>query len=347
MIAHHLCNHFYFEILTDYYKRLPKIKKKWYNTKNKFYVRAMNMRLIASSSYLPKKMMSNKEIAERFKINEEFIEKRTGIKQRYFAEDETIEYMATKATLKLIEKTKINVQEIGLLIVATTSTNKLMPGISNYIQKELKIKCCICLDILSGCSGYINAVDIAQMYINSGKVEKAVVVGVDILSKYTDEKDLGTAIILSDGAGATLLEASKNNLYYSNIESIVDENDILTCKSEEKIKMEGLSIYKYAVKETTKNITKLLKQSGESLENIKYIVPHQSNLKIITAIANRLGVSIEKMFTNIDRVGNTFCASIPIALEEMQQKKMIKEGDKIIFLGYGGGLNTGSILIKI
>ena len=118
--------------------------------------------------------MSNKEIAERFKINEEFIEKRTGIKQRYFAEDETIEYMATKATLKLIEKTKINVQEIGLIIVATTSTNRLMPGISNYIQKELKIKCCICLDILSGCSGYINAVDIAQMYINSGKVEKAV-----------------------------------------------------------------------------------------------------------------------------------------------------------------------------
>ena len=198
------------------------------------------MRLVASSSYLPKKMISNKKIAERFKISEEFIEKRTGIKQRYYVEDETIEKMATKATQKLIEKTKINAQEIELIIVATTSTNKLMPGISNYIQKELKIKNCICLDILAGCSGYINAVDIAQMYINSGKVEKAVVVGVDILSRYTDEKDLGTAIILSDGAGATLFEASNSNLYYSNIEAIADENNILTCKSEEKIKMEGL-----------------------------------------------------------------------------------------------------------
>lgn len=305
------------------------------------------MRLVASSSYLPEKMISNKEIAERLKINEEFIEKRTGIKQRYFAEDETIEEMAIKATKKLIEKTKINVQEIGLIIVATTSTNKLMPGISNYIQKELKIKCCICLDILSGCSGYINAVDIAQMYINSGKIEKAVVVGVDILSKYTDENDLGTAIILSDGVGATLFEASNNNLYYSNVEAIADENDILICKSEGKIKMEGLSIYKYAVKETTRNVTQLLQQSGEILENIKYIVPHQSNLKIITAIANRLGVPMEKMFTNIDKVGNTFCASIPIALEEMQQKELVSKGDKIILLGYGGGLNTGSILIEM
>lgn len=305
------------------------------------------MRLVASSSYLPEKIISNKEIAERLKINEEFIEKRTGIKQRYFAEDETIEEMAIKATKKLIEKTKINVQEIGLIIVATTSTNKLMPGISNYIQKELKIKCCICLDILSGCSGYINAVDIAQMYINSGKIEKAVVVGVDILSKYTDENDLGTAIILSDGAGATLFEASNNNLYYSNVEAIADENDILICKSEGKIKMEGLSIYKYAVTETTRNVTQLLQQSGEILENIKYIVPHQSNLKIITAIANRLEVTMEKMFTNIDKVGNTFCASIPIALEEMQQKELVSKGDKIILLGYGGGLNTGSILIEI
>ena len=305
------------------------------------------MRLIASSSYLPKKMMSNKEIAERFKINEEFIEKRTGIKQRYFAEDETIEYMATKATLKLIEKTKINVQEIGLLIVATTSTNKLMPGISNYIQKELKIKCCICLDILSGCSGYINAVDIAQMYINSGKVEKAVVVGVDILSKYTDEKDLGTAIILSDGAGATLFESSEDNMYFSNIEATPYTNNILECNTNGKIKMDGLSIYKYAVTETVKNVKGLLKQSGEKIENIKYIVPHQSNLKIISAIANRLEISMDKIYTNIEKIGNTFCASIPIALEEMQQKELLKQGDKIVLLGCGGGLNTGSILIEI
>lgn len=305
------------------------------------------MRLVSSSSYVPKKVVPNQEIADRLKIDKDFIEKRTGIKQRYFAENENIEEMAIKATKKLIEKTKISIQEIGLIIVATTSSNKLMPGISNYIQKELKINQCICFDILAGCAGYINAVDIAQLYINSGKVEKAVVIGADILSKYTDEKDVGTAIILSDGAGATLFEASKNNLYYSNIEATSDENDILKCQAGQKIEMDGLSIYKYAVTETVKNIQKLLEEAGEKLENIKYVVPHQSNLKIITAISNRLGVKMDKIFTNIDKVGNTFCASIPIALEEMQDSGLLNKGDKIILIGYGGGLNTGSILLEI
>ena len=111
--------------------------------------------------------------------------------------------------------------------------------------------------------------------------------------------------------------------------------------------MNGLSIYKYAITETVNNIRKLLKKSGEKLEDIKYIVPHQSNLKIINAIANRLGISMDKVFINIDKVGNTFCASIPIALEEMQKNELLNNGDKIILLGYGGGLNTGSVLIQI
>lgn len=304
------------------------------------------MRLVASSSYLPKNRMTNKEIAKQLGINEEFIEKRTGIKQRYFAVEETIEEMAKKAVEKLIEKTKIDIQEIGLIVVATTSTNKLMPGISNYIQKELKIKKCICLDILAGCSGYINATDIAQMYINSGKVQKAIVVGADILSKYTNKEDVGTAIILADGAGATLFEKSEDE-YYSNIETIEDTNKILQCNTEGKIKMDGLAIYKYAVTETVKNIKKLLEESGEKLENIKYIVPHQSNLKIITAIANRLEINSEKIYTNIEKTGNTFCASIPIVLEEIEEKKLLQKGEKIVIIGYGAGLNTGSILLTV
>lgn len=305
------------------------------------------MRLVASSSYIPKIKVENKEIADKFKIEEEYIIKRTGIKRRYFVEDEKIEEMATIATQNLIEEAQIDIQEIGLIVVATTSSNKLMPGISNYIQKEIKIEKCICLDILAGCAGYINAVDIAQMYINSGKVEKAIVVGADVLSKYTNEEDIGTSIILSDGAGATLFEKSSDNTYFSNIESISDVNNILVCTADSKIEMDGLSIYKYAVTETVKNIQKLLEQSGEKLENIKYVVPHQSNLKIITAIANRLEIPMNKVYTNIEKIGNTFCASIPIALEEMLQKNMLDKGDKIILLGYGGGLNTGSILIEI
>ncbi len=305
------------------------------------------MRLVACSSYLPEKKLETSEIANLFKVEEEYIIKRTGIKQRYFVESETIEEMATIAVQKLIEKTQIDVQEIGLIIVATTSTNRLMPGISNYVQKNFNIKKCITLDILAGCSGYINAVDIAQLYIDSGKIKKAIVVGVDTLSKYTNYDDINTAIILGDGAGATLFEKANNNLYFSNIESIPDFNNILVNASNSKISMDGLAIYKYAVTESVKNIKKLLEESGEKMENIKYIVPHQSNLKIMKAIANRLGVSMEKLFINIDKIGNTFCASIPIALQEMTQNQLLKKGDKIILLGYGGGLNTGSILIEI
>ena len=305
------------------------------------------MRLVASSSYLPEIKVENKEIANKFNIEEKYIVKRTGIKQRYFVKDETIEEMATIATQSLIKKTEIDVQEIGLIVVATTSTNRLMPGIANYVQKKINIKKCIAFDILAGCSGYINAVDITQMYIDSGKIEKAIVIGVDILSRYTNQDDINTAIIFSDGAGATLFEHSNNNLYFSNIDSIPDFNNILVNVSNSKILMDGLAIYKYAVTETVKNVRELLEKSGEKLENIKYIVPHQSNLKIIKAIANRLGISIDKLFINIDKIGNTFCASIPIALEEMQQNKLLNKGDKIILLGYGGGLNTGSVLIQI
>ena len=302
------------------------------------------MRIVASSSYLPSKKVLNEEIEKKLNLETNYIEKRTGIKQRYFVQNETIEEMSIKAIEKLINATKIDVQEIDMIIVATTTTNNLMPGISNYIQKYFDIKKCISFDILAGCNGYINALDIAQMYIKSGKVNKGIVVGVDILSKYTDEKDVGTAIILADGAGATLIEKSENE-YFSNIEAIPDKDGILTIKSDEKISMDGISVYKYAVTETVKNINQLLEIANEKIENIKYVVPHQSNLKIIKAISNRLGT--EKIYTNIQNVGNTFCASIPIVLEEMQKKNLLKTGEKIILLGYGGGLNTGSILLEI
>ena len=123
--------------------------------------------------------------------------------------------------------------------------------------------------------------------------------------------------------------------------------EILTCTSEDKIQMDGKAIYKYAITDTVKNIEELLQQEKEELRNIKYIVPHQSNIRIIKQIAERLKIKEEKIYTNIEQVGNTFCASIPIALEEMFEKKLLNQNDNIILLGYGGGLNLGSILLQI
>ena len=324
-----------------------------------------NIEIISSGSYLPKIEVNNQQLEKELKLEEGYIEKRTGIEKRYYAKEETIEEMAKKAVQNLLEKLEIQskssnsnelddsklkeiIQQIGLIIVATTTPNYLMPGIANKIQKELQIKNAICLDILAGCSGYINALDIVRMYLATEKVEKALVIGVDKLSEYTEKQDVGTSIILSDGAGALLLSTTtKEKVYMSNIKAEIDEDEILTCKVNEKIKMNGKEIYKYAVTNTVKNINELLDKSNEKLENIKYIVPHQSNTKIMKSMMSRLKIDESKMYMNIKDTGNTFCASIPIALNEMIEKNLLHEGDKIILIGYGGGLNTGSILLEI
>lgn len=304
-----------------------------------------SIKIVESKSYLPKKHILNDELEKKFNLEKGYLKKRTGIEKRNYIINEKIEELALKA-VEQMNKNKL--KDIGLIIVATTSTKMLMPSISNYIQKKLGIEKCICLDILAGCSGFINAFDIAKMYIQIGKVQKALVIGVDLLSETIDKNDLDLLAVLSDGAGATLIE--KNNeqkLYYSNIVSEPDNDKILVYKTNSKMNMKGKEVYKYAVTKTVDNIKELLNISNEKLENIKYIIPHQSNLKIMNSIANRLNIDKNKMYINIQDKGNSFCATIPIAISEMLEKNMLKDGDKVILLGYGGGINTGSILLEI
>ena len=305
-----------------------------------------NIKILANSAYFPKTEVKNSELESHLNLENGFIEKRTGIKNRYYAIDEKIEDMALKAVQNIEDR-----ENIGLIITASTSTNILMPGISNFIQKKLGIPPCICLDILAGCSGYINAFDIAKKYIDSGEVEKALIVGVDKLSSIIDQEDIGTAIVLSDGAGATLIEKETNKksqkMYVVNINAEGENNNILTYNYGQKLYMDGKEVYRYAVTKTVESIKEVLDKAGLTIEDIKYIIPHQSNLKIMKAIASRLHIDMEKMFTNIQTRGNTFCASIPIALYDMQEKGLLKSEDKVILLGYGGGLNIGSILMEI
>lgn len=307
-----------------------------------------NIEIISHGKYLPENKVTSEELENKLNLEKGYIYKRTGIQNRYYIKNETLEEMAIKASLDVIQNGNVDKQKIDMIIVSTTSTDKIMPGISYLVQKELDIKNCMCLDILAGCNGYINAFDIARNYIAIGKINCALIIGVEILSSVVDKNDPSTSIILSDGAGATLIKKSnKKNKYYSIIKSIGEQSDILKYNSNKKIQMDGSKVYKYAITDTVSKITELLEISNENLDNIKYIVPHQSNLKIIKGMANRLNVSIDKFFINIKNVGNTFCASIPIALEEMQEKNLLLKGDKVILLGYGGGLNTGCILLEI
>lgn len=159
---------------------------------------------------------------------------------------------------------------------------------------------------------------------------------------------MGTAILLGDGAGATLIgKSEEEKLYASKLESDGRRGNILTYDAGKKITMDGKAIYKYAVTDTVKNIEDLLLEQGKTLEEITYFVPHQSNLRILQKIAKKLGVSEKKMYSNIQQIGNTFCASIPIALNEIMEQKMVKSNNILILFGYGGGLNLGSIMIEL
>ena len=302
-----------------------------------------NIKIISSGKYIPKVQITNKELEEKYSVEENYIFKMTGIKQRFYAEEE-IEELAINATKKALENIKEN---IDLIIVASVSETNQMPSISYKIQKHFNIKNCMCIDILAGCAGFINALDIAKMYIDTNKINTALVVGVEKLSNFIDKTDINTEILLSDGAGAIVVKKSQEpKLYYSYIESKGQKGDILTYTDNNKIYMNGKEIYKYAVTDTVKNINKLLEISNINIDELSYIIPHQSNKRILESISKKLNIKEDKMYFNVDKYGNTFCASIPIAIDDMIKLNKLKEKDKVILIGYGGGLNTGSILLE-
>lgn len=307
-----------------------------------------SIKIVASGMYLPGKGIDNSFFNNKFKLDEDWIFKRTGINKRYWTDSESTSEMSIKAVKNLIETNdNVNLNNIGLIIVASTSFETTMPGISFEIQKEFNIDKCMCMDISAGCGGYINALDIARNYIELGEIKSALVIGAERLSKYIDKEDINTVILLGDGAGATLIEKSENKLYAKSIESIGKEGNILTCKENQKIYMDGKKIYKFGTIKVSDNINQLLKRENINIQDIKYIIPHQSNLRMMQSMADKIEAKKEQMYINISEVGNTFNASIPIALNQVIKNKLIKEKDKIMLVGYGGGLNLGSILIEI
>ena len=307
-----------------------------------------NIQIIGRGKYIPQKEINNKLLSKQFGIDEEKILELSGIEKRFYTQDEKMEDMAYMASLKAIEDGKIKKENIDMIIVATTSTTKIMPGISFLVQKKLDIKKCMCLDVLGGCSGYINAFDIAEMAISLNKINTALIIGVERLSKIIDEKDYSTAILMGDGAGATIISnTDENKIYASSIRSQGQESDLLVYEYENKLSMQGKKIYKYAITKVAQNINKLLEDNKLDITEIKYIIPHQSNLRILTSMAEKIGSKPEQIYINISNIGNTFNASIPIVIDEMMKKDLLKDKDKIILVGYGGGLNLGSILIEI
>ena len=302
------------------------------------------IKIIGRGKYLPRKEVTSKALGKRFDALDEYIYKVCGINSRWYCEGtENLETMAYNASINAINNGKIKNDDIDLIIVATTSSPKMMPGISYTVQSLLKIEDCICMDILGGCNGFVNAFDIAYNYIAIGKVNTALVIGVDRLSTAIDKNDMSTTILFGDGAGATIItKSSEKKEYYSKLKSRGQESEYLTYEVGRKLRMDGTNIYKYAVTEVPKIINETLEMANLEIDDLKHIILHQSNIRIMNSIAKKLGIYKGRLYANIENVGNTFCASIPIALAEID----IQDGEYLLMCGYGGGLNTGCIILE-
>lgn len=304
-----------------------------------------SVKIIATGKYLPKHEVKSEYIEKENNLEDGYIYKRTGIETRYYSIDETLEDLAINSVKDMLRKNNnLSILDVDMIITSSTTYNSMMPSLSFEIQKYFNIKDCMCFDILAGCSGYINALDIAQKYIATSSAKNVLVVGADILSKNKYD-DIKTQILFGDGAGCMYLKAiEENRKYVSNIKSFDDKDQILTCNMNHELSMNGKEVYKFATTKTIENISEILDNSNEKIEDIKFVIPHQSNIKILEKICKKTNAN---MYTNIKRYGNTFCASIPIALDELFEFNQLRENDKIILLGYGGGLNLGSILMEV
>jgi len=320
--------------------------------------------IIGTGSYVPEKILTNEDLSRIVDTSDEWITTRTGIKQRRIAaKDEHTSDMATKAALKAIEQAKISPAEIDLILVATATPDMLFPATACFVQKKIGATNAACLDISAACAGFLFGVEIAQQFITSHTYDTVLVIGADKLTAITNWSDRNTCILFGDGAGAAILRhrGGSHGVISTHIGSDGQYTDILFMPGGgsrcpitrenvdlnlQTIHMTGKEVYKQAVTAMLSAAQKALEQAGLRIEDIACVIPHQANMRIIEAIADRLGIPLEKFYVNLDRYGNTSAAAVAIALDEANRSGRIKSGDYILMVVFGGGLTWASTVIE-
>ncbi|WP_353287386.1 beta-ketoacyl-ACP synthase III [Wolbachia endosymbiont (group B) of Gerris lacustris] len=312
--------------------------------------------ILSTGSYLPKKILSNNEIASIVETNDEWIRQRTGIVQRHIADEEELTSdLAVNAAKNAIEKAKISIDEIGLIIVATTTPDKTFPSCATIIQSKLKCKNAFAFDVQAACSGFIYAVTVADSLIKSNdRIKYALVIGAEIMSRIVDWEDRSTCVLFGDGAGAVIMksEMSSSSIISTNLHS--DGNVDLLCtnggisstRDSGKILMNGREVFKHAVEKLTASVEETLKCNSLKITDIDWLIPHQANIRIIEAVVKKLDFPIEKVINTVDKHANTSAASIPLALDYAVQESKIKSGNLILLISIGAGLAWGSVLLR-
>lgn len=319
----------------------------------------MKTRIIGTGSYLPQKIVTNTYLETIMDTSDEWIRSRTGIGERRVAVEETTTTMAVEASRQALKNADISPEEIDLIIVATVSADMLVQSTACQVQCELGAVNATAFDINAACSGFVFALNTANLYIQNGIYQTALIVGVETLSKLSDWNDRSTCVLFGDGGAATVVRKDEVGILQCVQGSEGAKGEVLTCKSRpvenlfvkssekvDYIKMDGQEVFKFAVKKVPQIILEVLEKEGLSVENIDWFVLHQANIRIIQSIMKRLNIPEEKIPVNVERCGNTSAASIPILLDEMNQKGMLKPGQKVVMAGFGAGLTWGATLLE-
>jgi 3-oxoacyl-[acyl-carrier-protein] synthase 3 len=315
----------------------------------------MNSKILATGSYLPKQVRTNADLEKMVDTSDEWIVTRSGMKERRIAEaHETVATMGFEAAKKCLEQVNLDPQEIDLIVVGTTSNSHAYPSAACQIQGLLGIDDAISFDVAAACTGFVYALSVADQFVRTGKVKKALVVGADLNSRKLDETDRSTVVLFGDGAGAVILEASEEQgIISTHLHASADTKESLVLPNAERtepksgfISMQGNATFKLAVRELSNVVEETLRENNLDKSDLDWLVPHQANLRIITATAEKLEMSLDQVVVTVDRYGNTSAATIPVALDEAVRDGRIQRGQLLLLEAFGGGWTWGSALVR-
>ena len=316
----------------------------------------MFTKIIGTGSYLPSQVRTNADLEKMVETTDEWIVTRTGIRERRIAAaDETVASMGYTAAQRALEMAGIESQEIGLIIVATTSSSHAFPSSACMIQQMLVINDSAAFDLAAACAGFTYALSVADQYIKSGAVKYALVIGSDVLARTLDPTDRGTIILFGDGAGAVVLGQSEEpGILSTHLHADGRYGQLLSLPYQDRaqqdqpayLSMSGNEVFKVAVTELAHIVDETLRANNLDHEMLDWLVPHQANLRIISATAKKLHMGMDKVVVTLDRHGNTSAASVPCALDEAVRDGRIQRGQLILLEAFGGGFTWGSALVR-
>jgi 3-oxoacyl-[acyl-carrier-protein] synthase-3 len=321
--------------------------------------------IIGTGSYVPDKVLTNKDLEKMVDTTDEWITERTGIKERRIAaEGELTSDMALKASVRALEMAKTRPEDLDVIIVGTVSPDMPMPATAVFLQDKLGARKAFAFDVLAACAGSLFGMGVADQYIKNGAAKRILVVGVEMLSRIVDWNDRNTCVLFGDAAGAMVLAPSsdpQHGILSTHLHTDGGTAELLTIpgggvrsplnperleQKWDKIKMQGKEVYKFAVRALTDAIGEALETNGLQPRDITHVVAHQANVRIIDAVLERLDVPREKVWMNLHKYGNTSSASLPMSLDEASRAGKLRRGDVIAMMAIGAGMAWGSAIVR-